>query len=103
MWLCSCVTAARWCFGWLLVAGLMQAMVVVVAFVFGENAVGMRRVHDQGVTRGSPQPRTTIPAKDGIRAGDQLNRDFTAAAPDRVWVADFTYVPTGPGGRMWRS
>jgi hypothetical protein len=25
-----------WCFGWLLVAGLVRAMVVVVAFVFGE-------------------------------------------------------------------
>src|SRR5664279_3660058 len=38
--------------------------------------------------------RTTIPAKDGIRAGDLLNRDFTAPAPDRVWVTDFTYVRT---------
>lgn len=26
--------------------------------------------------------RTTIPAKDGTRAGDLLNRDFTAAAPN---------------------
>jgi hypothetical protein len=38
-----------WCFGWLLVAGLMRAMVVVVAFVFGENTVGVGRVHDQHV------------------------------------------------------
>ena len=36
--------------------------------------------------------RTTIPAKDGRRAGDLLNRDFTAAAPNRTWVMDFTYV-----------
>lgn len=36
--------------------------------------------------------RTTIQAKDGIRAGDLLNRDFTAPAPNRVWVTDFTYV-----------
>ena len=36
--------------------------------------------------------RTTIPAKDGRRAGDLLDRDFTAAAPNRVWVTDFTYV-----------
>ena len=41
--------------------------------------------------------RTTIPAKDGIRAGDLLNRDFTAPAPNRVWVTDFTYVRTWAG------
>ena len=41
--------------------------------------------------------RTTIPAKDGTRAGDLLNRDFTAAAPDRTWVTDFTYVRTWAG------
>jgi transposase InsO family protein len=35
--------------------------------------------------------RTTIPAKDVTRAGDLLNRDFTAPAPNRVWVADFTH------------
>ena len=49
---------------------------------------GIRR--DKGV-------RTTVPAKDGIRAGDLLDRDFTAAAPDRVWVTDFTYVRTWAG------
>ena len=50
--------------------------------------VGVRR--DKGI-------RTTIPAKDGIRAGDLLNRDFTAPAPNRVWVTDFTYVRTWAG------
>ena len=45
--------------------------------------VGVRR--DKGV-------RTTIPAKDGTRAADLLDRDFTAAAPNRTWVTDFTYV-----------
>ena len=33
--------------------------------------------------------RTTIPAKDGIRAGDLLNRDFTAPRPDHTWVMDW--------------
>jgi hypothetical protein len=47
--------------------------------------VGLRR--DKGT-------RTTIPAKDGTRAGDLLDRDFTAQAPNRVWVTDFTYVRT---------
>lgn len=41
--------------------------------------------------------RTTIPAKDGKRAGDRLDRNFTAACPNRVWVADFTYCRTWAG------
>jgi transposase InsO family protein len=49
---------------------------------------GVRR--DKGI-------RTTIPAKDGKRAGDLLDRDFTASAPNRVWVTDFTYVRTWAG------
>ena len=49
---------------------------------------GIRR--DKGI-------RTTIPAKDGIRAGDLLNRDFTAPRPDHTWVIDFTYCRTWAG------
>jgi transposase InsO family protein len=49
---------------------------------------GIRR--DKGI-------RTTIPAKDGIRAGDLLNRDFTAPRPDHTWVMDFTYCRTWTG------
>ena len=41
--------------------------------------------------------RTTIPAADGRRAGDLLDRDFTAPAPNLVWVTDFTYVRTWAG------
>ena len=41
--------------------------------------------------------RTTIAAKDGIRAGDLLDRQFSAAAPNLVWVTDFTYVRTWAG------
>ena len=41
--------------------------------------------------------RTTIPAADGKRADDLLDRDFTAAAPNLVWVTDFTYVRTWSG------
>jgi putative transposase len=51
----------------------------------------MRILGVEGVRRGK-KVRTTIPGKDGRRAGDLLDRDFTAPAPDRVWVADFTYV-----------
>ena len=53
----------------------------------------MRTLGLSGVRR-DKHVRTTIPAKDGIRAGDLLNRDFTAPAPNRVWVTDFTYVRT---------
>ncbi|MGX1810884.1 IS3 family transposase [Nocardia sp. NPDC055321] len=56
----------------------------------------MRELGMNGVVRGR-KLRTTIAAKDGVRAGDKLNRDFTAAAPNLVWVADFTYVSTWTG------
>lgn len=50
----------------------------------------------EGVVRAA-RLRTTIPSPDGKRAGDLLNRDFTAPAPNRVWVTDFTYVNTWSG------
>ena len=36
--------------------------------------------------------RTTIPARNAPRAQDLLGRNFTAEAPNRTWVMDFTYV-----------
>ncbi len=56
----------------------------------------MRSLALQGIRR-SKGIRTTIPAKDGKRAGDLLDRDFTAEAPNRTWVMDFTYVRTWAG------
>ena len=50
----------------------------------------------EGVTR-AKSTRTTIQAKDGIRARDLLNRDFTAPRPDHTWVTDFTYVRAWAG------
>jgi hypothetical protein len=38
--------------------------------------------------RRAKKVRTTIADKDGKRAGDLLERDFTAPAPNRVWVTD---------------
>jgi putative transposase len=49
-----------------------------------------------GVRRGK-HVHTTVAGKDGRRARDQLNRDFDALTPNRVWVADFTYVRTWAG------
>ena len=43
----------------------------------------MRLLGLSGVRRDT-KVRTTIPAKDGKRAGDLLDRDFTAPAPNRV-------------------
>ena len=50
-----------------------------------------------GVIRGRKH-RTTIAAKGECRrAPDLLDRDFTAAAPNRKWVTDFTYTRTWMG------
>jgi putative transposase len=40
---------------------------------------------------------TTISDKNVERAPDLLKRAFVAAAPNRIWVADFTYVHTFSG------
>jgi len=56
----------------------------------------MKSLGLNGIRR-SKGVRTTIPAKDGRRAGDLLNRDFTAPAPNRTWVMDFTYCRTWQG------
>jgi transposase InsO family protein len=50
-----------------------------------------------GVVRGR-RHRTTIPGgTESRRAPDLLDRDFTAAAPNRKWVTDFTYTRTWSG------
>jgi transposase InsO family protein len=41
--------------------------------------------------------RTTRRDPDARPVPDLVGRRFTAAAPDVLWVADFTYVPTGEG------
>jgi transposase InsO family protein len=56
----------------------------------------MRALGLSGVRRGKAA-RTTVPGKDGSRAGDLLDRNFTAPAPNRVWVSDFTYVRSWAG------
>jgi putative transposase len=56
----------------------------------------MRALGLSGIVR-AKGVRTTIPSKDGKRAGDLLDRDFTAEAPNRTWVTDFTYCRTWAG------
>lgn len=56
----------------------------------------MRTLGLSGVVRAT-KVYTTSPGSDAVRAPDLLDRDFTSDRPDRVWVADFTYVRTWSG------
>ncbi len=56
----------------------------------------MRGVGLAGVSR-RKGPRTTERQADARPAPDLVDRDFQAPAPDPLWVADITYVPTAAG------
>ncbi len=56
----------------------------------------MRALGIRGVVRGAKRP-TTIPADLAERPADLVDRQFTAPAPNRLWVADLTYVATWAG------
>jgi transposase InsO family protein len=56
----------------------------------------MRRLGLRGVVRGRV-PRTTTPDAAAPCPQDLVQRDFSAAAPNQLWVADFTYVATWRG------
>jgi len=56
----------------------------------------MRELGIAGVVRGKPR-RTTIPADKAERPSDLVKRNFSAPAPNRLWVADITYVRTISG------
>jgi len=56
----------------------------------------MRELGISGVVRGKPK-RTTVPAPEGERPEDLVKRNFSAPAPNRLWVADITYVRTAAG------
>ncbi len=53
----------------------------------------MRQEGLRGAVRGR-RFRTTIADPAAVRPADLVQRDFTAAAPNRLWCVDFTYVPT---------
>jgi len=50
-----------------------------------------------GAHRGDSFYRTTIADPSHERAPDLVNRDFTASAPNQLWVVDFTYLDTAAG------
>jgi putative transposase len=56
----------------------------------------MRQMGLQGIVRGK-SVRTTISDKAAPCPLDQVNRDFKAPAPNRLWVSDFTYVASWVG------
>lgn len=64
----------------------------------GHNRVA-RLMHSNGLAGVSrrPGPRTTRRDKTARPAPDLVNRDFTATAPDRLWLADITYIRTWAG------
>jgi putative transposase len=56
----------------------------------------MRASGIRGVSR-AKSPRTTIPAPAVHRPPDLVGRAFTAPAPNRLWVADITYIRSFSG------
>ena len=56
----------------------------------------MNRLGLHGVRRGKVI-RTTVPDKAATCPLDRVNRQFTAARPNQLWVSDFTYVSTWQG------
>lgn len=55
----------------------------------------MRKAGLRGVQRGKPV-FTTVTDPADQRPADLVNRQFKASKPNRVWVADITFVRTWP-------
>ncbi|MHB8399305.1 MAG: IS3 family transposase, partial [Candidatus Limnocylindrales bacterium] len=64
----------------------------------GRDQVGrlMRSLGLAGAVRGKIR-RTTVPSELSPRPADLVNRSFAASAPNRLWLADITYVSTWSG------
>jgi putative transposase len=73
----------------LLREGILVARCTVERLMSANGIQGAKR-------RGKPW-RTTTPDPAGADAPDLVERDFTALAPDRLWVVDFTYLRTWEG------
>jgi putative transposase len=56
----------------------------------------MRQLGLEGVRRGKTR-RTTTPQEGVARPADLVERDFSAARPNQLWVADLTYVASWSG------
>ena len=64
----------------------------------GRDHVGrlMRGLGLAGAVRGKVR-RTTVPSELSPRPADRVERVFAAVAPNRLWLADITYVSTWSG------
>jgi putative transposase len=70
------------------VAGAPVARCTVARLMKATGLRGISRVRT---------PRTTVRATTPDRRPDLVQREFTAPAPNRLWVADITYVKTHSG------
>jgi putative transposase len=58
----------------------------------------MRKAGLEGCSRGRRSRKgTTLKDSAAIPAADLVRRNFTAKAPNRLWVADITYIKTEEG------
>ena len=57
----------------------------------------MRRGGLRGLAALPRRTRTTDSRHGYPIAPNRLQRNFTAQAPDQIWLADLTYIPTGEG------
>jgi len=57
----------------------------------------LMRAADLAGCRRRRRPRTTVPDRWATPAPDLVRRQFRPVAPDRLWVADITYVATWEG------
>ena len=57
----------------------------------------MRKDRLQGCMRGRRRKHTTRRDPLAVPAPDLVERNFVARAPDRLWMADITYLPTDEG------
>ena len=92
--LCALHEASRGTYG----RRRLHADLLAEGVAIGRNRVArlMRRAGLEGVSR-RKWIRTTRRDPAQRPAPDLVQRNFTADAPDRLWVADITYVPTWEG------
>lgn len=67
---------------------------IVVARCTVERLMKILKI--QGKRRGGKKIKTTIPDHLALRPDDLVKRDFSASAPNQLWVADLTYVKCKP-------
>ena len=57
----------------------------------------MRCMGIEGISRRGKRLRTTVPDPAAPPAPDLVKRRFQAVRPNRIWLADLTYIPTHEG------